>query len=182
MLKGEEDYRKGLSYLYEDPHTEKNIRRAFECFNKAADSGHIEAKYHVGILYAYGAPTVEQNLFRAAKCFKEAADGGIALAQYRFGIYSLNGTGVKKNVEEGIKYLELAATQGIGEAANCLAEIYLRGNEVPEDLGKAKFYNDKAREFGVPDASKRMMEIISLKREKTDKIITKEEKMTYNEI
>lgn len=165
MLEGEEDYRKGLSYLYMEPVTMENIRSAFDCFNKAANSGHVESKYQLGILYEYGMPPVLRNLDRAAKCFKEAADGGIALAQYQFGIYSLSGTGVEKNVEEGIRYLELAANQGIGEAANCLAEIYLRGNEVPEDLGKAKFYNDKARKFGVPDASKRMVEIISLKRE-----------------
>lgn len=166
MLEGEEDYRKGLSYLSMEPVTMENIRSAFDCFNKAANSGHVESKYQLGILYECGMPPVLRNLPRAAKCFKEAADGGIALAQYRFGIYSLNGTGVEKDVEEGIRYLKLAVTQGIGEAANCLAKIYLRGNEVPEDLEKAKFYNDKAREFGVPDASKRMVEIISLKKEK----------------
>ena len=166
VLEGEDDYRKGLSYLSMEPVTMENIRSAFDCFNKAANSGHVESKYQLGKLYAYGAPFILQNLIRAAKCFKEAADGGIALAQYQFGIYSFNGTGVEKNVEEGMRYLELAASQNIGAAANFLAEIYLRGNEVPEDLEKAKFYNDKAREFGVLDASKRMVEIISLKKEK----------------
>lgn len=58
-------------------------------------------------------------------------------AQYMVGIRFINGVGVTKNPEEGIAYLEKAVVQGHRAASVYLAGIYLKGELVPQDIGKA---------------------------------------------
>lgn len=159
-IEGKEDYQKGLLYFKGNMETPVDIRKAFECFNKAARVGHLEAKYYVGFLYLYGSPYVLKNEMMGMNIMKELADDGFEMAQFCYGYGLFYGLGVEIDTTFGIEYLKKSARQGNIMAANLLAEVYLTGNGVQKNKILAQQYNEQARLSGIEEAEFRKIRIM----------------------
>ena len=58
-----------------DRFLQKDYKKAFEWYEKAASQGYADAQYSLGNMYKYGRG-VEKDSKKAKKLFKEACDGG----------------------------------------------------------------------------------------------------------
>ena len=79
--------------------------------------------------------------------YKISADAGYAPAQWCFGLNSINGTGMTKNISEGIFYIRMSAEQRYEEAVNFMLneitnELYgIERNE--REIGKWKMISEQ---------------------------------------
>src|ERR1700744_4310192 len=79
---------------------------------------------------------------------KTRAQAGDPAAQTQLGKIYLDGSLVKKNAKEAVKWLQLAADQHFPDALATLGELYQAGQGVPMDLDKAAQYYQLAGEGG----------------------------------
>lgn len=80
------------------------------------------------------------------------AQGGDPEAQFQLGIRLAIGEGVRKNAEEGAKWLEKAAEGGHAKAMHVLGTLYEEGQGVEKSDAKAARWYEKAAEMDLPDA------------------------------
>ena len=95
----------------------------------------------------------------AVTWYRRAADEGDAESAARLGKILLQGQGVDKNVDEGVKFLTRAADKGSARAQRDLAELYASGTGVQPDLQKA--YSLYSLAGKTLDVSKQLSEISS---------------------
>lgn len=130
--------------------------KATEYFKNAAagaEASTPEGKLLIGLLLLDGAPGVPSDHARAARLIQSAADAGFGPAQFQMGRIKVAGLiGVTKDAPAGIALLELAWAQNVHEATMFLAEVYARGNFVPQDLAKAEKWLQRAVDAGVKQA------------------------------
>lgn len=89
----------------------KNMTKAAEWFQKAADGGNTSAQARLGILYFEGRG-VKQNYTKALKLLNAAAQARVPSAQYQLAnMYEL-GTGVKQNLKKSIFWYQKADKYG----------------------------------------------------------------------
>jgi len=144
-----------LGRAYEDgngvPHDDD---RAAEWFHKAADQGNVDAQNSLGLMYAEGRG-VQRDRAEAVRWYKKAASHGLAEAMYHLAIAYYNGEGTEGNL--GLAYTWLMAAQKAGDpqaeqaikdiggqmtnrvdrSKFDLAELYEKGEELPQDLAAA---------------------------------------------
>lgn len=90
---------------------------------RAREEGHVVATYELGNLYFRPIAPFPKDFRRAGECFREAADAGYMQAQYTLA-YMLEYGHVERNVDEAIRYYELAARQGHVLSSESLARLY----------------------------------------------------------
>lgn len=83
---------------------------------------------------------------------RQQAEGGDAEAQFQLGIRLAIGEGVRKNSNEGVKWLEKAADGGHAKAMHALGALYEEGQGVDQSFEKAAVWYGKAAEKDLPDA------------------------------
>lgn len=89
----------------------KDMAKAAEWFQKAADGGNASAQARLGILYFEGRG-VKQNYNSALKLLNSAAKANVPSAQYQLAnMYEL-GTGVKQNLKKSIFWYQKADKYG----------------------------------------------------------------------
>ncbi|MDE6867620.1 MAG: hypothetical protein K2J83_00545 [Clostridia bacterium] len=160
----------GLEKLTKEECAEKNI----ECLTVAAERGNTDAQIMLGnflSLYrgdldggekwfalaaekdqaeAYlGLARIykkKEELYKAQKYYKLSADKG--------NIYALGGLGevlllpgMYQNIDNGLKILEESVNKGNMVSALKLSDLYEKGEIIPQDLEKAKFWKDKSEEI-----------------------------------
>jgi TPR repeat protein len=112
---------------------------AAEWFRRAAEAGHNEARRTLGYLYVEGAG-LEKDPEAAERLFRAAADAGDAIAAHNLGVLLLEErTG---DVTEAVRRLQVAAEEGIAEAAARLGDLY---SERDEDSDALHWYEAAAR-------------------------------------
>jgi uncharacterized protein len=111
--------------------TQHDPRQAFEWFQKSAASDDPLGAYKLGCYYAgQFAGVVNPDPEQALKYKRVAATAGYSLAQHDVAaIYSRRG-----NFEEAVKWLKLAAEQGLDMSFYGLYRSYDEGKGVPRDL------------------------------------------------
>jgi TPR repeat protein len=101
-----------LGYMYQfGIGTVKNLKKAFEYYEKAANQGYAHSQYNLGIMY-YGGTGTSKNLEKAFEYYEKAANQGHAHSQNRLGYMYQFGIGKEKNLEKSLEYYEKAANQG----------------------------------------------------------------------
>src|SRR5437762_8214295 len=80
---------------------------------------------------------MRESRTEAMDWFRKAAEQGFAPAEYEIGKCYFQGTGVTKNIEEGIKWIWSAAQRGVAPAQNRLGVCYQKGEGVPKDYVEA---------------------------------------------
>lgn len=88
----------------------------------------------------------------AAFFFLLALSAGVGKAGLHLGVMCINGDGVQKNIDSGIKYLEEAAEKGEPEAFYNLGCAYFDDRNVKKDDEKALSYFQEAARLDVHEA------------------------------
>lgn len=111
-------YKTGKMYV-EGKGCKKDIKKGIELLKKASDRGNVMAAYSLGKAYEQ-----KGDFEKAFKEYQKSADASYSWGQFKVGTMYLNGMGCKKNVTEGVKWLEESADNG-----NKYAEValYRRG-------------------------------------------------------
>ncbi|MDE7265375.1 MAG: hypothetical protein K2N52_03790, partial [Clostridia bacterium] len=108
---------------------------------QAAEKDNAEA--YLGLARVY---KKKEELYKAQKYYKLAADKGNNYALGGLGEVLLL-PGMYQNIDKGLKILEESANKGNMVAATRLADIYEKGEIIPKDLEKSKFWKDKVKEI-----------------------------------
>lgn len=111
-------YKTGKMYV-EGKGCKKNINKGIEFLKKASDQGNVVATYSLGKAYEQ-----KGDFEKAFTEYQKSADASYSWGQFKVGTMYINGMGCKKNVSEGVKWLEKSSANG-----NKYAEIalYRRG-------------------------------------------------------
>lgn len=126
----------------------KDEARGIECFQQAADNGHIDAIFALGYCYETGSH-VEANQPKALSYYQELSDNGIAAGQFKVGRYYEEGEGgLEADSVKALQYYQMAADQDYGEAICYLGDFYRIGQFLPLDKEKAFEYYMNAHQVG----------------------------------
>lgn len=114
----------GLAFRYYcGAGVEKNEKKAFEFYEKAASLGSLSAQCELANMCFLGQGT-EKNLKKAFLWWEKAANAGCAKSQMELAVMYMNGEYVERSIEMAKKYFELSANQGLDEAQYKLAMLY----------------------------------------------------------
>ena len=128
----EHSFHAGLAALWK-----KDFQTAFEFLSKAQQNSHPMAAFNLGWMHSEGLGRV-QDFNAAAGMYQCAADLGVVTAHHNLGrLYLEGGRNFAKSIPDAIRHFELAAQGGVAASIGCLGMIYLKGNGVPENQGRA---------------------------------------------
>lgn len=134
--------------VYYDNHCEPE--NAVRWFSESAANDYPLAFIALSHAYAYG-KGVKQDKKKAFEVLKQAADKfDEPELTCNLGIMYINGLGCKRDIKKGMELLG-TITNGIcqcSEIPKNIAFLYLKGNGVPVDYGKAAEYFEKAYNLG----------------------------------
>jgi TPR repeat protein len=126
----------------------KSDKKAAKIYRRAVELGDVDAMVFLGEMYKYG-EGVKLDKKKADRLFRMAADRGHAAAQTSLGalLYS------EKKFEEAFRYFALAANQGETFAEISLGLCYRDGEGTEVDLGKARYWFERAAAKGDEQAT-----------------------------
>lgn len=114
-----DDWARGIAYL-----------------EQAAAGGIVEAQMRLGIALQNGQFGAARDVPRALEMFEAAAAKGDMVSIRSLGALLLSGL-VPVDAERGVELLETAVAAGNVDAANLLANHYMRGQRIPQDTDRA---------------------------------------------
>lgn len=135
---------------------ERDVARAMNFLNEAAEAGLPEAQYRM--FERLSGETPEKDLIRAGGWLVKAADGGDRDAQAALAREHLQQEGGMRRLElprdqdAARTWAELAAGQGSSAAELILCDVYEKGLGVPVDAEKAKAHGERAAKANDPAA------------------------------
>jgi TPR repeat protein len=110
----------------------RDVAKAAEWWQQAAEQGHAGAQYMLGFMYRSGRWGSQDDV-KAAEWYQKAAEQGFAAAQYSLGFMYYRGEGVSPDAVKAVEWYRKAALQGDAGAQYNLGLMYYRGEGVPED-------------------------------------------------
>lgn len=135
---------RNIGLCYENGYgVNENSQKAIEWYDKGIARNDAESGLQAGFLYLHGAGVAEDKK-KAIQYLKKSAELGYANAQFAYAL-QLDG-------DNRIKWLKKAAEQNFAGAQCTLAEHYLKGDLVKEDLSQAISLLRKSSEQGDEDA------------------------------
>lgn len=136
--------------------TSPDMEKSMQYLRRAAENDHPVAAYIMGNFCENGTG-VEKSLFMSERFYRKAADNGFPLASYLLGSRYAAGEVFKKNVEDAVKYLTLAAADGAKVPPMVKADALLRLADLLDATGstsdakKAESYRSAASKLPAPD-------------------------------
>ncbi|EGB06372.1 hypothetical protein AURANDRAFT_29293 [Aureococcus anophagefferens] len=130
-------YRKGQLGLV------KSDKKAAKIYRRAVELGDVDAIVNLGLLHETGRG-VKLDKKKAERLYRAAADRGHATAQDNLG----NVLRSEEKFEEAVRYFVLAADQGYTNAEHNLGYCYHTGKGTEVDLGKARYWYERAAAKG----------------------------------
>ncbi|EGB12463.1 hypothetical protein AURANDRAFT_20439 [Aureococcus anophagefferens] len=124
--------------------TEVDLGKARYWFERAAAKGNETATNLLADLDARTGSGVKLDKKKAERLYRAAADRGHATAQYNSGLLVYS----EQRFEEAFRYYALAADQGHTDAENNLGCCYMTGEGTEVDLGKARYWFERAAAKG----------------------------------
>ncbi|RHZ89641.1 hypothetical protein Glove_13g105 [Diversispora epigaea] len=124
---------------------EKDIKKAFQIYSKAADEGSLKALNSVAYCYDNGFG-VEKNEETAFELYLKSAEKGFILAQFNVGWCYKYGTGITKDEAKGFQWVIKSARAGNVNAMCNIGYCYDNGIGVGEDKNEAFKWYLKAAE------------------------------------
>lgn len=131
----------------------KDLRRAFQVFQKSAENGDASAQNMLGMMYLDG-EGVSTNKVLGARWVERSARQGNMIAEGVLGRLYMDGEGVQKNYTTAAMYLERAAAKNYAAAQSNLGILYYFGNGVRLDKTKGLELLHKASAAGDEGAKK----------------------------
>jgi TPR repeat protein len=134
---------RNLAMLYENGEgLKQSDELAFYWYRQAAESGLPDSQLKIGLMYLEGRG-ISGSQQKGFDWIRKSAESGHEDAQLSLALL-LDGNGLG----EGIQWYEQAAERNNIYALHNLAVIYLRGDQVPQDLDKALAYAERSVELG----------------------------------
>jgi hypothetical protein len=137
----------GDSYRYGHFGLVKSDKKAAKIMKRAVELGDVDAMVRLGEMYDDG-EGVKLDRKKAERLFRAAADRGDAVAQDKLA-FLLDAEGKH---EEAFRYYALAADQGDTIGETNLGCCYRDGEGTEVDLGKARYWFERAAAKGDEDA------------------------------
>ncbi|EGB11410.1 hypothetical protein AURANDRAFT_52540 [Aureococcus anophagefferens] len=128
-------------------HSEEKHEEGFRYYALAADQGYTNAENNLGCCYERGKGT-ELDKKKAKRLYRAAADRGDAAAQYKLGFL----LDAEQKHEEAFRYYTLSADQGYAFGEFNLGCCYGNGQGTEVDLGKARYWFERAAAKGYERA------------------------------
>ena len=112
----------------------------------------VDALVRVADYYRTGskAAGVPQNFDRASRIYRLAATYGHPASQYALGLMAMRGQGMRKQPEQGLRWLLAAAKKRYAPAEAALGDLYWRGEIVRRDRTRAIMWYLLARSTTRP--------------------------------
>lgn len=128
----------GTLYLI-GKHVQKDVKKAFNYLEIAANAGNNKALCNIGSAYLNGIG-VPRNVSKGLEYLDKAAKKGFISAIYFLGQTYYSGEIVEKDIKKSIEYFELNAEKNDANSLNSLGYIYSEGRGIEKDYEKAKKY------------------------------------------
>ena len=125
----------GYMYLYGLNGAEMNYKKAFLCYQKAAEMGAPIAINNLGSMY-YGGVGIRKNIRKAAELFAKASDLGNVEATLNLAVIYLTHQGGFNNDQEAAKLLKKTAESNNPTGKYLLGYAYMKAIGVPESRKK----------------------------------------------
>jgi len=116
---------------------EPNHAKAYEYFQKAAETGNPNAQGYLGKMYAEGVGNVEQSITTALKYFHLAVEQKNPIGQAGLATMFMYGKGVEKDMFKAFHYFKLSADQGWAEGQLQLGYMHFKGWGTKRDYKQA---------------------------------------------
>ena len=129
----------------------KSDKKAAKIWKRAVELGDVDAMVFLGELHNNGSG-VKLDKKKAVRLYRAAADRGDAIAQDNLGIL----LDAEKKCEEAFRCFALAADQGYTFAENNVGLCYSHGTGTEVDLGKARYWLERAAAKGHESARKNL--------------------------
>ena len=129
-------------------------KKAAKIWKRATELGDVDAMVFLGELYKYG-EGVKLDKKKAERLFRTAADRGDADAQNNIGAFLHS----EEKFEEAVRYFALAANQGYTDGEHNLGVCYRNGEGMEVDLGKARYWFERAVAKGFETAIQALAEL-----------------------
>ncbi len=140
-------YEKGLG-------TNKDVLRAVQYYQSAANEGYAEAENLMGIFYATGTGGITEDDKQAVAWYQKAADQGFAKAEKNLGDMYFFGRGVDRDYKQAMVWYGKAADQNIADAQYRLGYMYEKGLGVQQSNQDAITQYKKAARNGSVEAQR----------------------------
>lgn len=113
----------------------------------------VDSLVRVADYYRKGAEAaaIERDPRRAFDIYKIASTYGHPAAQYALGVMYFEGTGVRRNREQGVRWLTLAARKRFAPAEAMLGDMYWSGDYVRQDRTRGLMWYMLAQESVRPE-------------------------------
>ena len=132
--------------------TPRDTKRAFECYQNAANAGIANGFNNLGACYMDGWGC-EKDETKALEYYKLAVEHGSSFAYANIGdIYYSGSSGVEQDINTALDYYKKAYDLGQGIGAFKIGTLYLYGRKVKQDFSKAFEYLSLAAEKGYSKA------------------------------
>ena len=122
-----------------------------------AQAGDAESQFNVGVCFATN-NSGDQNNDQAIFWLRKAADNNHAGAQLEFEKILINGSGEKRNINEGLRYITRSAENGNSNAMIYLGVHNKNGDIITKDIEKSLYWFMQALTLH-PDDDLLLMEI-----------------------
>ncbi|EGB03488.1 hypothetical protein AURANDRAFT_14373, partial [Aureococcus anophagefferens] len=133
----------GIAYALGRYGLVKSDKKAAKIYRRAVELGDVEAMVFLGEFYEHGSG-VKLDKKKAERLYRMAADRGDAVAQNNVGILLYS----EQRFEEAFRYYALSADQGYTGGESNLACCYRDGRGTEVDLGKARYWFQRAAAKG----------------------------------
>jgi hypothetical protein len=137
----------GNAYQYGRLGLVKSDKKAAKIYRRAAELGDVDAMVFLGENYKKGWG-VKLDKKKAEELYRAAADRGSAFAQSNLGAV----LHAEEKFEEAFRYYTLSADQGYTSGELNLGCCYGNGDGTEVDLGKARYWFERAAAKGDKNA------------------------------
>lgn len=127
-------YCRGMKLMHGGAYNE-----ALEQFKLLEKTNKYEGKAMQGMIYCDAAYS-KYNFKKGLNLIKDAAKNLNPMALYMLGTFCLEGTGMGRNIPEGVKNIIAAANLGNPQAQLALADLYFEGRGVEQDYAQSAQY------------------------------------------
>ena len=147
-----------LGKFYRDGNgVEKDIDKALQLLNKAAEKGCIGAIKDLAWMYRYGyGSEIDKDGELAVKWYKKAVEKGDEYSIINLAEIYQEGEVVEKDMEMAIHYYKVGVEKGILKAMLKLGEIYEDGTSMEQNITKAIYWYRKAALKGNDQAKEHL--------------------------
>ena len=122
----------GLQYCHGRLGLQKDMRKAFEKADEAAELGSISALFDIGVSYTQGIG-VEADIEKGVKFFEKGAMQGCAECRYTLGIYE----GKKRNYGRAVRHWMISANMGHENSLENIKKLFMNGAVTKEQYTEA---------------------------------------------